>query len=111
MWVVIGPRKVQARFFSFLFFFSFLPFLTENTSVFASKILFKYKAPLLSSQRQNHLDISLKHGHPKHRFIHDRRVKVIGLELRPLTAVLGGWQINVHGVKVHAFIEVIHTAF
>lgn len=53
-------------FLSFFFFFPFLPFLTENTSVFTSKILFKYKAPLLSFQRQNHLDISLKHGHPKH---------------------------------------------
>lgn len=61
MWVVIGPRGVQAR----IFFVLFLLFLRENASVFASKILFKYKAPLLSSQRQNHLDISLKHGHPK----------------------------------------------
>lgn len=106
MWVVIGPRGVQARFF----FVLFLLFLTENTSVSASKILFKYKAPLLLSQRQNHLDISLKHGHPEDRFIHDRsRIKVVWLELRPFTTVLRGWQINVHGVKVHAFIEVIHA--
>lgn len=46
-------------------FFVCFVFLTENTSVSASKILFKYKAHLLLSQRQNYLDISLKHGHPK----------------------------------------------
>ena len=44
------------------FFFSVLFFLQKTLPFFASKILFKYKAHLLLSQRQN-LDISLKHGH------------------------------------------------
>lgn len=48
-----------------LFFFFILIFLQKTLPIFASKILFKYKAHLLLSQRQNYLNISLKHGHPK----------------------------------------------
>ena len=48
-----------------LFFFFILIFLQKTLPIFASKILFKYKAHLLLSQRQNFLIISLKHGHPK----------------------------------------------
>lgn len=59
-----GSSLVHVEYKPGFFFFHFV-FLTENTSVFASKILFKYKAHLLLSQRQNYLDISLKHGHPK----------------------------------------------
>lgn len=49
----------------FFFFFVILIFLQKTLPIFASKILFKYKAHLLLSQRQNYLIISLKHGHPK----------------------------------------------
>lgn len=48
-----------------LFFFIILIFLQKTLPIFASKILFKYKAHLLSSQGPNDLNISLKHGHPK----------------------------------------------
>lgn len=46
-------------------FFLILFFLQKTLPAFTSKILFKYKAHLLSSQFQNYLDSSLKHGHPQ----------------------------------------------